>query len=341
MTIQITAAEAPILIKDVLKAGLVAMLHSSPGMAKSAIAQQIANDYNLFLIDCRLSDADPTDLNGFPTIDKQTMKAGYIPFDTFPLEGDEIPKGYSGWLLLFDELSSAAKAVQAASYKILLDKKVGQSKIHKKVAMMAAGNLKTDNAVVNSLSTAAQSRMVHFELGIDQASWMAWAMKEGIDYRITSFINFSPASLHDFNPNHSDFTFACPRTWEFMHKIIKGWKEIPASKLPILAGTIGEGLARTFLGFCKIFQNLPTIQSIIDNPDTVNIPDAPDILYAITGLISNHIDQTNVAPLIKCVDRLPIEFQVICLQDSLKKDKDLLDTPSIQKWVSENSQELL
>ena len=86
---------------------------------------------------------------------------------------------------------------------------------------------------------------------------------------------------------------------------------------------------------------MPTIQSIIDNPDTVNIPDAPDILYAITGLISNHIDQTNVAPLIKCVDRLPIEFQVICLQDTLKKDKDLLDTPSIQKWVSENSQELL
>jgi MoxR-like ATPase len=51
------------LLTDALLAGVVPMVSSSPGMGKSSIAQQIADEYDLELIDIRLAQCDPTELN--------------------------------------------------------------------------------------------------------------------------------------------------------------------------------------------------------------------------------------------------------------------------------------
>lgn len=47
----------------ILKAGLVTMLSGKPGIGKSDIVHNIANNYNLELVDIRLSQCDPSDLN--------------------------------------------------------------------------------------------------------------------------------------------------------------------------------------------------------------------------------------------------------------------------------------
>ena len=83
-----------------LQAGICPMLWSSPGCGKSSLYKQIANEYNLELIDIRLTSIDPTDLNGFGTI--QNGIAKYIPFDTFPLESTPLPKGKDGWLIVLN-----------------------------------------------------------------------------------------------------------------------------------------------------------------------------------------------------------------------------------------------
>ena len=101
------------MIAKYIQAKLVPMLIGSPGCGKSQIVHAIAKMYNLFVIDLRLSQCDPTDLLGFPHI--FGAKAGYLPMNTFPIEGDKIPEGYSGWLLFFDEFNSAPPSVQAAA----------------------------------------------------------------------------------------------------------------------------------------------------------------------------------------------------------------------------------
>ena len=109
----ITPSQGFEFLTTALDAGLVPYLHGSPAIGKSALAQQVAAAGNLELIDIRLSQCDPTDLNGFPTT--KDSKATYIPMDTFPLKGDTVPAGKNGWLLFFDELPAATRAVQAAA----------------------------------------------------------------------------------------------------------------------------------------------------------------------------------------------------------------------------------
>lgn len=47
----------------ILMAKLVPMIHGSPAIGKSAIVLDVAEEYNLKVIDLRLSQCDPTDLN--------------------------------------------------------------------------------------------------------------------------------------------------------------------------------------------------------------------------------------------------------------------------------------
>ena len=99
----------------VLKAGIVPFLQSSPGIGKSSIMRDIAKEFNLKVIDHRLSTSSPTDLSGLPWI--VDGMARFNPFEFFPIKGVDIPEGYDGWLLFLDEFNSAPKSVQAAAYQ--------------------------------------------------------------------------------------------------------------------------------------------------------------------------------------------------------------------------------
>ena len=167
---QVKISQAISMVTGFIQAKLVPMLVGSPGCGKSQIIHQIAKEYNLKVIDLRLSQCDPTDLSGFPTT--KGNKAGYLPMETFPIEGDKIPEGYSGWMLFLDEMNAASPAVQAAAYKLVLDRMVGIYHLHKNVAIACAGNLETDNAIVQPMSTALQSRLVHLELVVDVKEWL-------------------------------------------------------------------------------------------------------------------------------------------------------------------------
>jgi hypothetical protein len=326
------------MITSFLLAKLVPMLVGSPGCGKSQIVHQIAANFGLKVIDLRLSQCDPTDLMGFPHIEGN--KAGYKPMETFPIEGDPLPHGYNGWLLFLDEMNAASTAVQAAAYKLVLDRMVGIFHLHKNVAVVCAGNLETDNAIVQPMSTALQSRLVHLELVADPKEWIDWATSNDIDFRITSYINFKPGSLYSFMPDHPDNTYACPRTWEFANRVLKQVEVDSKDALPMLAGTVSEGIAREFISFCRIYQDLPTPIQITQNPETLKVPDSPSILFALTGSIANNANDDNIGQLMKYVKRLPIEFQVVCLRETVRRTPELNKHKAVREWISTTAHDL-
>lgn len=331
---KVNSKQAASMLVSYLKAKLVPMMVSSPGIGKSSIIHQIAKEYQLKIIDLRLSQCDPTDLCGFPVV--ENGKAGYVPMNTFPIEGDLIPEGYTGWLLFLDEFNGASAAVQMASYKLVLDRMVGLYKLHKNVIIMCAGNLDTDNAIVNPISTAMQSRMVHLELVVDHKTWLDWAIDNGINHFIIDYIKFKPSSLYTFKPDHSDQTYASPRTWEFLSRLLVITDINDTNITPLVAGVISEGIAREFLTFTKIYDKLPSIASIENIPESTVVPVDPSHLYALTGCISHNTTVKNISQLMKYINRLPIEFQVITLREILRKNVSLAQHEAILKWQSTN-----
>lgn len=291
-----------------IQAGLVPLFTSSPGMGKSAATRKVANDYRLKLIDVRLGQATPEDLNGFPM--RNGNKATFTPFDIFPIEGDEVPEGYDGWLLFLDEMTSATKPVQAAAYKLVLDRMVGSHRLHPNVAIVAAGNKTTDKAVVNQMSTAMQSRLIHYELELNKNDWVELAYQIGVDHRIISFISYLPSKLMDFRPDHQEKTFPCPRTWEFLSRLIKG-RDVNESIGPRVAGAIGAGTATEFITFAREFERLPKLDNIIASPETTPIPPEISTKYATTSMLIENFEENTLGAILKYVKRFEIEMQIL------------------------------
>ena len=344
--------ETKLAVDDILAAKLVPNILASPGVGKSDLLRQVAQKYNLKVIDFRLAQSDPTDLNGFPTLNETRTRSHYAPPMNIPLEGDPLPikvlgvdgepnTYYAGWLLFFDEMTSAPLAVQAASYKVILDRAVGDQKLHKNVAMACAGNLASDKAIVNRLSTAMQSRLVTLHMHVDSEEWLEWARSAGIDYRIQAYIAWKPDMLHQFKPDHNDVTYPCPRTYEFASKLFKVWGDVSIKYLDILAGALSKGAAAELLLFCDIYKDLPTLSQMISNPASVNTTDiAHDVKFALSSLISHSYTVTNAKSLMSIIKRLPLEFQVITTQNILSRDFTLEDEPELYLWRKLNAAEL-
>ncbi len=322
-----------------LRAGLVPQVLSAPGLGKSAMVHQIAKELNLKVIDIRMAQMDPTEFNGFPSVTEVNgvKQASYIPMDIFPLEDTPLPEGKAGWLMFFDEATNAPRATQGAAFKVVLDRMIGNAKLHTNVCMVLAGNRIEDMAAANVQVTAMTSRLVHFTLEVDKDDWLKWAMQSGIDKRVIAYIgNFGAEKLHDFKPENSG-PFPCPRAWEMVSRLIKNQEITSGSHLEEIAGAIGEGPARNFLTWIELFDEIPSIEEIVANPTGAALPTNRGVEWAMATIIGEAINSSNADPLITYVKRLEPEMAVIALRLAVAaKGRELLSVKPVTQLLIEH-----
>lgn len=322
-------------IIECIQAGLVPFLQSSPGSGKSAITRSISNDFDLKLNDVRLSCQEPTDLTGLPGF--KDGRAYFAPFsELFPIEGTPLPQrlenekmvNRNGWLLFLDEFNSASRSVQAAAYKLILDRMVGQHRLHSNVAIVAAGNLTTDRAIVNPISTAMQSRLIHLEMIVDFNEWLEdVALKENYDSRIIAFLMQFNEKLMDFRPDHQEHTFCCPRTWEFVNRLITG-KEVNDETAILLTGAITSGVAMEFVQFTKVFKDMISIHDIRRDPKTCRLPTENALKWAVITHMMEKVDDKNFKDLHTYADRFDISFRILFYRSILIRKPELRTHPN-------------
>ena len=339
MNLSLSPSQLPQVLEDLALAGLVPFIKGDPGTSKSDSISQFADKNKLKLIDIRLSQIDPTELNGFPTLNEARDRMSYAPLKMIPLDGDKIPTGYNGFILFFDEFNSGSNSVQAAAYKVILDRFIGNRKLHPACIVICAGNLDSNKAITNKLSTAMQSRLVHITVVMTSKDWLKWAVSHGIDQRIISFIKFKPTLLHKFDANHNDSTFPCGRTWHFASNYIVKKPKLDHTNFIVTAGCVGEGPATEFKTFTNIYSTLPTISQMVADPANFIIKDEPSVQYALTTMIS-HAFEKHPTELSEALSRFPVEFQAICLREAVARKPANFHIQEIQDWCQINSTDL-
>jgi hypothetical protein len=254
----------------------------------------------------------------------------------FPLTFNILPEGYDGWMIFYDEANSGTKMVQAASYKVILDRMIGQSKLHDRVVQIAAGNLDSDRAITTTLSTAMQSRLApHLEMEISHQEWMEdVALKEHYDPRIIGYLNYKSGDLMDFKPDHDEKTFCCPRTWEFMNRSINppsGPKPVTLEKTPYYAGTITSGVAANFVAFCALQAELLTIKDVLADPGNAPVPqDAQRRWIIVTHLVSK-VTEKNFSDVCTYINRFDVSFRVLFFRAIIIQQPQLHGHPEFAK----------
>jgi hypothetical protein len=299
-------------------------LWGPPGSGKSAVVREAADDLKLDLVDVRATLLDPVDLRGLPRLLDDT--AVWCP-PAF------LPKGGAG-LLFLDELAQAAPLVQAACLQLTLDRRVGEYELPDGWAVVAASNRAEDRAGTHRLISPLLNRFVHLDLEVSADDWQGWAVAANVAPEVRAFLRYRPGLLFQFDPATNPRAFPTPRSWQFVADAL------PATPVDLLlhvvAGCVGDGPAAEFLGFLRLFRELPDLDQVLARPDLAPVPREPAVLYALVGALVEKCKQP-AAPLAGFVSyalRLPDEFTLLALRDALAVNAKLAALPAVQQWIA-------
>ena len=312
------------------KQNLPTFIWGPPGIGKSSVVKQIANDHKLEFIDLRLSLLDPTDLKGIPFFDKDNNQAVWASPNFLPK--DKNSKG----ILFLDEINTAAPSVQASAYQLVLDRKVGDYTLPDGWSIVAAGNRENDRGVTYRMPPPLANRFVHLEMEVDFEDWKSWAFDNGIDASIIGFLNFDKEKLFAFDPNKNEKSFPTPRSWEYVDKIIKsGLSE--KLMLESIGGAVGAENAVEFMSFKKVMNLLPDIEKIATSEITEIEDENHKMLFALCAGLINHLkefkDKEKISNVLSFSMTLPPEFSIMLVKDMQKNSISVESSKNWDEWV--------
>ncbi len=233
-----------------------------PGIGKSDIVGQITKQLkNSHLIDVRLSLWEPTDIKGIPYYSANDNTMAWAPPQELPTE--EFAAQFDNIVLFLDEMNSAAPAVQAAAYQLILNRRVGQYKLPDNVLIVAAGNREADKGVTYRMPAPLANRFVHVELAVNFDDWFAWAVENKIHNDVVGYLTFSKKDLYDFDPKSPSRSFATPRSWSFVSELLED-DDDENTTTDLVSGSVGEGLAVKFMAHRKVASTMPNPTEILD-----------------------------------------------------------------------------
>lgn len=295
-----------------------------PGVGKSAIFAQVAKDLGVSLLDIRLLIRDEVDMRGVPFVENGLTR--WAAPAEFPRDG----KG----IFLIDELPSARPGVQATAYQLVLDRCLGEYQLPDGWVVMAAGNRESDGAVSYRMPTPLRNRFLHVETAVNLEDWCRWSIGHDIHPLVVAFVRFRPDLLFQFNVN--DRSFPTPRTWEKVSGVMAVTPGGPV-EAAMVKGLVGEGAGTEFLSFIRMFRDLPDISGIIASPGTAVVPTAPSLLYALSSALGRMTNTANIKAVMKYLDRLPVEFEVLAVRDAVMRDPALANTAAFSAFARAHS----
>jgi MoxR-like ATPase len=216
-----------------------------PGASKTAIIRNVAEKFNVRLIDFRLGQLTPQDLKGIP-----------VPVDgvTHFFPPAELPRGGEG-ILLLDEFVQAVPTMQGIAQELLLSRRMGEYRVPDGWMVVALGNRKEDRASVYEMPAQVGNRFKHYLIEPTLDDFRKWAYASGrIHEQILAFLQWRPELLHKFDRNTP--AWPSPRSWEFASEDhATGGSVIPS---------VGEGAGLEFDAFCRAYTDLPDLQAILE-----------------------------------------------------------------------------
>jgi MoxR-like ATPase len=257
----VTPSEARSRVLRCFKTKRPVFLWGPPGIGKSELVANLTEELGGHMIDLRLGQMEPTDIRGIPFFNKNREVMDWAP--PVDLPDAEMAAQYPIITLFLDEMNSAAPAVQAAGYQLILNRRIGKYVLPDNVVIVAAGNRESDKGVTYRMPSPLANRFVHLEVRQDFDSWFQWAVNKNIHKDVVGYIGFAKQDLMDFDPKSASRAFATPRSWTFVSQFLEDADASDAELTDLIAGTVGEGLAVKFMAHRKVAGQMPNPMDVL------------------------------------------------------------------------------
>ena len=298
------------------------------GVGKSASVYQAAEKLNIPVVDLRLSDREPCDLRGLPSVVNDRTVWNVPAF--FPTEDE--PCG----ILFVDEITSAPPAMQAVAYQIALEHRIGDKTLPEGWMVIAAGNRANDRGVTFQMAAPLLNRMIQVEVDTVLDDWIEYAAQSGVRPEVMAFVSDRPDLLHKFTKDDYGKQFPSPRSWFAASDVLN--LNLPANlRVEMLVGAIGHEAALSFEQFMRVWETMPSLERIENDPDAVPVPDELNVRYCVAMGLSARLNKQNFGNVYRYLARMSREFQTLVVKLAYQRDRTIAQAPAFVSWARENA----
>jgi hypothetical protein len=310
------------------------MVEGGPGLGKTQLMQQMARELGIAFIHFHAPTMQPEDF-AIPAPNADRTAIDFLINSRFPIEGsDHADEGH----ILIDEAPQGDNSIQKTIANLIQEREVYGRKLKPGWSISMTGNRVSDRAGANRVLSHLRNRVTTLEFEPSLDDWCNWALDNDIRPELIQFVRFKPGMLNDFDPQRD--INPTPRAWaEGVSPIIDN---VPVdAEFEVIKGAVGEGAAAEFVGFLKICRKLPNIDALLMRPADADVPTEPSVRYAIAGAIAHRATEDNFERVMTYAKRLPPEFTVLTVLDSIRKNPDVQNTKAFTEWAIKEGEKVL
>ena len=289
------------------------------GTGKSSLLKTLSKampKHTMCYFDCTTKDLGDITIPQLQTMDEH----GYVRYVTNEELGLHLGKPI---ILMVDEYGKANPAVKNAMLRLLLERKMGSYTLTPDSVVFATTNLGAEG-VGDILPPHARNRMtVITSRKPSNMEWIEWGINNGIDHTLLGWCKDNPQLFHSFedvkdpeqnpyifHPKAPRTAFVTPRSLEAASDWLAVREGMDDQTLTAnLMGTIGERAAMDLMAFVKLADQLPSLQSIKDNPMQAKVPDSDAAVCMVVYRTLASIDRDWMDAWMDYMSRLDKEAQ--------------------------------
>jgi hypothetical protein len=258
-------------------------------------------------------------------------------------------------ILMIDEYGKANPAVKNALLRVMLERKNGGSELHPDSLVFATTNLGAEG-VGDLLPPHARNRItVITARKPDNMEWIEWGINNGVDHTLLGWCKDNPHLFYGFedvkdpddnpyiyHPKQQRTAFVTPRSLEAASDWLRKREHFDDQTLTgLLMGTIGERGAMDLMAFVKLSDQLPSLQSIKDEPKTAKVPDSAAAVCMVVYRSLSTIGADWVDSWMDYMVRLDKEAQGMfangCSAEKYAHRKIVMTNKKFTQWAMDNN----
>jgi hypothetical protein len=294
-------------------------IYGAPGIGKTEIVTQAADELGIGLQIIDLQFFNPEDFLGIPSrhdIRPSKVEGGILvdPGSGFTrsnpprlLPPDNLENGEGG-IIFLDEMNRANKAVLNSIMQFVQKGKVSEYQLPDKWVIIAAGNRPEEAEGVADFDFALADRFTIKNYVPTVERWSEWAEKnEKILPELVTFLTFNKDLFHYLDTDKKVLNYPTPRSWtdgalilndEMLDSGAKSWKDISRDTLlGIFYDQVGPQAAGKFVAYLDILRKISEsdIEEILNNPSGAPVIDEAlkqkSVLYGLIEMTLKRIKE--------------------------------------------------
>lgn len=320
-----------------------------PGIGKTSFVRAAVKRLKETYPDFYYQEINPTmpaeEVGGIPDlvrVDGEPTRTDYAMPVWFPRKSDN--PNLRG-IICLDDAMQGDKQMQTTLANLIQARNLRGHELPDGIMIVATGNRAEDNAGSNRMLTHLADRMTVFHVEADPESWINdFAIPNGVDARIVSYIKQYPDRLNMFDPKKQKSPTS--RTWaalstrmDYIDSLV-GKKNHEKFAQAIITGELGMAEGSVFWTYCGMWDKQPDLDEILANPTTASIDYSVDIRYATAVALAKKMNVETFENAITYVNRLSTDLGAMVVKLGAQFNPELVETETFVNWAA-NNQELL